>query len=145
VGVVAEQSTSLIGLVSLILPPICGGNSTVVLASEKLPLCAVTFGEVIHSSDVPAGVINILTGSPEEMAATLASHMDVNALITSNLETKLSNKLSLLSVDNLKRKFDYEENWVEKDKQALHYISDLQEIKTTWHPIENVGGASSSY
>ncbi len=145
VGVVAEQSTSLIGLVSLILPAICGGNSTVVLASEKLPLCAVTFGEVVHSSDVPAGVINILTGSPEEMAATLASHMDVNALITSNLESQLSNKLSLLSVDNLKRKFDYEVNWVEKDKQALHYISDLQEIKTTWHPIENVGGASSSY
>ena len=145
VGIVAEQSTSLIGLVSLILPAICGGNATVVLASEKLPLCAVTFSEVIHSSDVPAGVINILTGSPEEMAVTLASHMDVNALITSNLETKLSNKLSLLSVDNLKRKFDYEVNWVEKDKQALHYISDLQEIKTTWHPIENVGGASSSY
>jgi len=145
VGVVAEQNTSLIGLVSLILPAICGGNSTVVLASEKLPLCAVTLSEVIHSSDVPAGVINILTGSPEEMAVTLASHMDVNALITSNLETKLSNKLALLSVDNLKRKFDYEVNWVEKDKQALHYISDLQEIKTTWHPIENVGGASSSY
>ena len=145
VGVVAEQSTSLIGLVSLILPAICGGNSTVVLASEKLPLCAVTFGEVIHSSDVPAGVINILTGSTDEMAPILASHMDVNALITSNLETKLSNKLALLSVDNLKRKFDYEENWVEKEKQALHYISDLQEIKTTWHPIENVGGASSSY
>jgi len=145
VGVVAEQSTSLIGLVSLILPAICGGNSTVVLASEKLPLCAVTFSEVIHSSDVPAGVINILTGSPEEMAVILASHMDVNALITSNLESQLSNKLSLLSVDNLKLKFDYEVNWVEKDKQALHYISDLQEIKTTWHPIENVGGASSSY
>jgi len=145
VGIVAEQSTSLIGLVSLILPAICGGNSTVVLASEKLPLCAVTFGEVINSSDVPAGVINILTRSTDEMAPILASHMDVNALITSNLETKLSNKLALLSVDNLKRKFDYEENWVEKDKQALHYISDLQEIKTTWHPIENVGGASSSY
>ena len=145
VGIVAEQSTSLIGLVSLILPAICGGNSTVVLASEKLPLCAVTFGEVIHSSDVPAGVINILTGSTDEMAPILASHMDVNALITSNLETKLSNKLALLSVDNLKRKFDYEVNWDEKEKQALHYISDLQEIKTTWHPIENVGGASSSY
>ena len=145
VGVVAEQSTSLIGLVSLILPAICGGNSTVVLASEKLPMCAVTFSEVIHSSDVPAGVINILTGSSDEIAPILASHMDVNALITSNLEIKLSNKLALLSVDNLKRKFDYEENWVEKDKQALHYISDLQEIKTTWHPIENVGGASSSY
>jgi len=145
VGVVAEQSTSLIGLVSLILPAICGGNSTVVLASEKLPLCAVTFSEVVHSSDVPAGVINILTGSPEEMAVTLASHMDVNALITSNLESQLSNKLSLLSVDNLKRKFDYTENLAGKEAQGLHYISDLQEIKTTWHPIENVGGATSSY
>ena len=145
VGVVAEPSTSLIGLVSLILPAICGGNSTVVLASEKLPLCAVTFSEVIQSSDVPAGVINILTGSSDEIAPILASHMDVNALITSNLEIKLSNNLSLLSVDNLKRKFDYEENWNQQDKQALHYISDLQEIKTTWHPIENVGGASSSY
>ena len=145
VGVIAEQSTSLIGLVSLILPAICGGNSTVVLASEKLPLCAVTFSEVIHSSDVPAGVINILTGSTDEMAPILASHMDVNALITSNLESKLSNKLSLLSVDNLKRKFDYTENWASQEAQGLHYISDLQEIKTTWHPIENVGGASSSY
>ena len=145
VGVVAEQSTSLIGLVSLILPAICGGNSTVVLASEKLPLCAVTFSEVIHSSDVPAGVINILTGSSDEMAPILASHMDVNAIITSNLESQLSNKLSLLSVDNLKRKFDYTENWEDQEAQGLHYISDLQEIKTTWHPIENVGGASSSY
>ena len=145
VGVVAEQSNSLIGLVSLILPAICGGNSTIVLASEKLPLCAVTFSEVVHSSDVPAGVINILTGSTDEMAPILASHMDVNALITSNLESKLSNKLSLLSVDNLKRKFDYTENWASQEAQGLHYISDLQEIKTTWHPIENVGGASSSY
>ena len=145
VGIVAEQNTSLIGLVSLILPAICGGNSTVILASEKFPLCAITFSEVVHSSDVPAGVINILTGSPEEMAVTLASHMDVNALITSNLDAKLSTALSLLSVENLKRKFDYEENWNQQEKQALHYISDLQEIKTTWHPIENVGGANSSY
>ena len=145
VGIVAEQNTSLIGLISLILPAICGGNSTVVLASEKLPLCAVTFGEVVHSSDVPSGVINILTGSPEEMAVTLASHMDVNAIIISNLETELSNKLSLLSVDNLKRKFYYTENWTDQKAQGLHYISDLQEIKTTWHPIENVGGANSSY
>jgi hypothetical protein len=79
------------------------------------------------------------------MAVTLASHMDVNALITSNLESQLSNKLSLLSVDNLKRKFDYTENWSGQEAQELHYISDLQEIKTTWHPIENVGGATSSY
>lgn len=145
VGIVAEQNTSLIGLISLVLPAICGGNSSVVLASEKLPLCSVTFAEVLHSSDVPAGLINILTGSTVEMAPTLASHMDVNALVSSNLDEKMNRELALFTVQNLKRKFDYSENWMKIESQALHYISDLQEIKTTWHPIENVGGALSSY
>jgi acyl-CoA reductase-like NAD-dependent aldehyde dehydrogenase len=145
VGIVAEQNTSLIGLISLVLPAICGGNSVVVLASEKLPLCSVTFAEVIHSSDVPAGLINILTGSSIEMTPTLASHMDVNALLISNLDEKMSKELAILTVQNLKRKFDYSENWINRESQALHYISDLQEIKTTWHPIENIGGTSSSY
>lgn len=145
VGIVAEQNTSLIGLISLVLPAICGGNSIVVLASEKLPLCSVTFAEVLHSSDVPAGLINILTGSTVEMAPTLASHMDVNALVSSNLDEKMNRELALFTVQNLKRKFDYSENWMKIESQALHYISDLQEIKTTWHPIENVGGALSSY
>ena len=145
VGIVAEQNTSLIGLISLVLPAICGGNSSVVLASEKLPLCSVTFAEVLHSSDVPAGLINILTGSTVEMAPTLASHMDVNALVSSNLDEKMNRELALFTVQNLKRKFDYSENWMKIESQALHYISDLQEIKTTWHPIENVGGVSSSY
>ena len=145
VGIVAEQNTSLIGLISLVLPTICGGNSSVVLASEKLPLCSVTFAEVLHSSDVPAGLINILTGSTVEMAPTLASHMDVNALVSSNLDEKMNRELALFTVQNLKRKFDYSENWMKIESQALHYISDLQEIKTTWHPIENLGGTSSSY
>ncbi len=145
VGIVAEQNTSLIGLISLVLPAICGGNSSVVLASEKLPLCSVTFAEVLHSSDVPAGLINILTGSTVEMAPILASHMDVNALVSSNLDEKMNRELALFTVQNLKRKFDYSENWMKIESQALHYISDLQEIKTTWHPIENVGGALSSY
>ena len=145
VGIVAEQNTSLIGLISLVLPAICGGNSSVVLASEKLPLCSVTFAEVLHSSDVPAGLINILTGSTIEMAPTLASHMDVNAFVSSNLDEKMNRELALFTVQNLKRKFDYSENWMKIESQALHYISDLQEIKTTWHPIENLGGTSSSY
>ncbi len=145
VGIVAEQNTSLIGLISLVLPAICGGNSSVVLASEKLPLCSVTFAEVLHSSDVPAGLINILTGSTVEMTPTLASHMDVNALVSSNLDEKMNRELALFTVQNLKRKFDYSENWMKIESQALHYISDLQEIKTTWHPIENLGGTSSSY
>lgn len=145
VGIIAEQSTSLLGLVSMVLPAICGGNTVVVLASENLPLCAVTFAEVLNSSDLPGGVVNILTGSPIEMAPTLASHKDVNALLVSHLEDNFKKELSILAVDNLKRKFDYSPDWNSEESQALHYIADLQEIKTTWHPIENVGGATSSY
>ncbi|MFM7668735.1 MAG: aldehyde dehydrogenase family protein [Bacteroidota bacterium] len=145
VGIIAEQRTSLIGLVSMLLPAICGGNTAVVLASKNLPLCAVTFAEVLNSSDVPGGVVNILTGSIDEMAPTLASHMDVNALIVSHLEDTLKKNLSILSVDNLKRKYEFTADWNKSDAQGLHYISDLQEIKTTWHPIENIGGATSSY
>jgi acyl-CoA reductase-like NAD-dependent aldehyde dehydrogenase len=145
VGIIAEQRTSLIGLVSMLLPAICGGNTAVILASENLPLCAVTFAEVLNSSDVPGGVVNILTGSIDEMAPTLASHMDVNALIISHLEDSLKKNLSILAVDNLKRKYEFTADWNKSDAQGLHYISDLQEIKTTWHPIENIGGASSSY
>lgn len=145
VGIIAEQRTSLIGLVSMLLPAICGGNTAVILASENLPLCAVTFAEVLNSSDVPGGVVNILTGSIDEMAPTLASHMDVNALIISHLEDSLKKNLSILAVDNLKRKYEFTADWNKSDAQGLHYISDLQEIKTTWHPIENIGGATSSY
>ena len=145
VGIIAEQNTSLIGLVSLLMPAICGGNTAVVLASENLPLCSVTFAEVLNSSDVPGGVVNILTGSVSEMAPTLASHMDVNALIVSHLEDTLKKNLSVASVDNLKRKYEFTADWNKAVSQGLHYIADLQEIKTTWHPIENIGGATSSY
>lgn len=145
VGIISEQTSSLIGLVSMLMPAICGGNTAVVLASEKLPLCAVTFAEVLNSSDVPGGVVNILTGSTSEMAPTLASHMDVNALITSQLDDSLKTNLSVAAVDNLKRNYEFTADWSKPESQGLHYISDLQEIKTTWHPIENIGGATSSY
>jgi len=145
VGIISEQTSSLIGLVSMLMPAICGGNTAVVLASEKLPLCAVTFAEVLNSSDVRGGVVNILTGSTSEMAPTLASHMDVNALITSQLDDSLKKNLSVAAVDNLKRNYEFTADWSKPESQGLHYISDLQEIKTTWHPIENIGGATSSY
>lgn len=145
VGIIAEQTSSLIGLVSMLMPALCGGNTAVVLSSEKLPLCSVTFAEVLNSSDVPGGVVNILTGSISEMAPTLASHMDVNALITAQLDDSLKKNLSVAAVDNLKRNYEFTADWNKSDAQGLHYISDLQEIKTTWHPIENIGGATSSY
>lgn len=145
VGIIAPENSSLIGLVSLVLPVICGGNTVVVLASEKLPLCAVTFAEVLHSSDVPGGVINILTGSTDEMAPTLSTHMDVNALVYGGSDPLKLKEIQENAVLNVKRVFAYSTDWKKADAQGLHYISDVQEIKTIWHPIENVGGATSNY
>jgi acyl-CoA reductase-like NAD-dependent aldehyde dehydrogenase len=145
VGLIAPSDTSLIGLVSLLMPLICGGNTVVVLASEKLPLCAITFSEVLHSSDVPGGVVNILTGSTAELQPTLSSHMDVNAVVVGGNTSELLKAIQEDAALNVKRVFQYDQNWMDEAQQGLHYISDTQEIKTTWHPIEHVGGATSSY
>ncbi|MFM2039211.1 MAG: hypothetical protein RL432_2150 [Bacteroidota bacterium] len=140
IGIIAPQENSLIGLISLMIPAICGGNTVVVVASESYPLCAVTLAEVLHSSDVPGGVVNILTGKVTELAPALAAHMDVNALISSDLG-ELQKPLALSCVENLKRHFTY----INSDQQGLNFVTDLQEVKTTWHPIESIGGATSSY
>jgi acyl-CoA reductase-like NAD-dependent aldehyde dehydrogenase len=140
IGIIAPQENSLLGLISLVIPAICGGNTVVVAASESRPLCAVTFAEVLHSSDVPGGVVNILTGKVAELAPALAAHMDINALISSGLG-ELQKPLALACVENLKRNFSY----VNSEQQGLNFITDLQEVKTTWHPIESIGGATSSY
>jgi len=145
VGIVADQSTSLIGLVSQVAPAIAGGNTCVCIASENLPLCAITFAEVLNSSDVPGGVVNILTGKMSELLKPLATHMDVNAVIYAGSDISVTTEVQNFAVDNLKRVRSYDQNWLEKDAQGLHYITDLMEVKTTWHPIENIGGASSSY
>lgn len=145
VGLIADQKSPFLGLISALAPVIAGGNTAVVLASVDYPLCAVTFSEVIHASDVPGGVVNVLTGSLKETASTLASHMDVNAFVTSNLEKELNIPLQLSAVTNLKRFYEYSEDWNNSTAQGLHFINDFQEIKTTWHPIEQIGGATSSY
>ena len=140
IGIIAPQQTSLIGLVKVIAPIICGGNTVIVEASETLPLCAVTFAEVIHSSDVPGGVVNILTGKVAELAPALAAHMDVNALVSESIG-ELNKPLALACVENLKRHITYSNS----TDQGLQRITDLQEVKTTWHPIESIGGATSTY
>ena len=144
IGVLAPQATSLIGLVSLLIPAICSGNTAVLIASENLPLCAITFAEVLNSSDVPGGVVNILTGKLDELAPGLAAHMDVNAIISESLGS-MEIGIAQAAVENLKRKFTYEANWMSEESQSIYYISDCLELKTTWHPIENIGGSSSSY
>ena len=145
VGILAEQHTGLIGLVSQLMPVIAGGNSAVLIASEQLPLCAITFAEVLETSDVPAGVVNILTGSAEEMLPTLAEHMDVNAIFLSNVDKEIEKSTQLSAIDNLKRVIVKNDDWTKENAQGISYISSFQEIKTTWHPIEQIGGATSSY
>lgn len=140
IGIIASQETSLIGVVKFIASAICGGNTAVVVASEELPLCAVTLAEVIHSSDVPGGVVNILTGKLSELAPALASHMDINALVKESLG-ELDKPIAMACIENLKRNITYQPG----TEQGLQNITDLQEVKTTWHPIEHIGGASSSY
>lgn len=145
IGVFAPQESSLIGLVSSIMPIIAGGNSCVVLASEKLPLCSITFAEVLNSSDVPGGVINILTGTVKELEETFSTHMDINAIWFGGNDRDTLQSIRKNAALNVKRVFMYEKDWMKTDSQDLYLISDLQEVKTTWHPIENIGGATSSY
>ena len=144
IGILADEKSSLLGFVSQIAPVIAGGNSCVVIASEKMPLCAVTFSEVLNSSDVPGGVVNILTGYKDELISPLAEHMDVNGISFAGINELTIKEIQLKSVDNLKRVRVYTQDW-NKDGQSLGMIEDFQELKTTWHPIENIGGASSTY
>jgi delta 1-pyrroline-5-carboxylate dehydrogenase len=129
----------------LVAPVRAGGNTCVVLASEDLPLCAVTFAEVLNSSDVPGGVVNILTGTPAELIKPLTTHMDVNAMVYSGASKGIEKELKESAALNLKRISTYNKDWMKSDSQDLYMIADCQEVKTTWHPIENIGGASSSY
>jgi acyl-CoA reductase-like NAD-dependent aldehyde dehydrogenase len=146
VAAIAPQNSSLIGLVSIIAPIIAGGNTCVVLASASKPLCAVTFGEVLNSSDVPGGVVNILTGKPAELLPYLADHMDINASIYCETDAAAQQLLKEKAALNIKRVFIYDTiNWMKEEAQSPYFITDLQEIKTTWHPIENIGGGKAGY
>jgi acyl-CoA reductase-like NAD-dependent aldehyde dehydrogenase len=145
VGILADQDTSLLGLVSQLMPVIAGGNTVVLIASEALPLCSISFAEVLETSDLPAGVVNILTGSATELVPTLAEHMDVNAIFLSNAAAEMVKSTQLSSIDNLKRVLVLDCDWRQESAQGIQYIASFQEIKTTWHPIEQIGGATSSY
>jgi len=146
VSVIAPQDNALIGLVSVIAPVIAGGNSCVVLASETKPLCAVTFAEVLNSSDLPPGVVNIMTGKVVELASWFTTHMDVNATICCEKDSELKKEIQEKSALNLKRVHFYDNiKWTTENGQSPYFILDSQEIKTTWHPIENIAGSGGSY
>jgi acyl-CoA reductase-like NAD-dependent aldehyde dehydrogenase len=133
VSILAPNESGLLGLVSNIAPVIVGGNCCVVLASEQMPLCAVSFAEVLHAADVPAGVVNILTGFREELTEHFASHMDVNAVVVCDGDTAA---IQVLAADNIKRVIDRAgTDWGVGTSQNPYLIRQTQETKTTWHPI----------
>lgn len=130
VGIVAPAEPALLGLVSRLAPALAGGNVVVALASQQHPLAAVELAECIATADVPAGVVNILTGDPAETAPWLASHMDVNALDVSGADATLGAELERAAADNVKRVVRGP-----ADGQRLADVEQLLELKTVWHPI----------
>jgi acyl-CoA reductase-like NAD-dependent aldehyde dehydrogenase len=136
VGVIAPQEQSLFGLVSRLAPAIVSGNTAVVLASERAPLPAVSLGEVLATSDVPGGAVNILTGFTEELVPWLAGHMDVNAIDTTGVPEELRKEIEELSAENVKRVHRAPDADPFSDEaQSPYEITALVEFKTVWHPM----------
>ena len=136
VTVIAPEKDPLLGLVANLAPAIAGGNTVVMLASESEPTAAVSFAEVLHSSDVPGGVVNLLTGQCTELLEHFASHMDVNAIIYCGNDKDEVKTLQTLACDNIKRVIlRRQARWDNEDSRNPYLIADTQEIKTTWHPI----------
>lgn len=145
VSVIAPEKSALLGLVSVIAPIIAGGNTCVVLASETLPLSAITFSEVLATSDLPGGVVNIITGTSAELHSHFSSHMDVNAIIYCRNNKEEIRVIGENASLNVKRNFIWDKDWTKDENQNPYLILDLQEIKTTWHPIENIGVGGAKY
>ena len=128
VGIVAPEEPALAGLVSRLAPVLVGGNATVVIASERRPLAAVTLAEVLATSDVPAGAVNVLTGRKTELCPVLAAHMDVNALDLAGVDGDRT-ELERLAAENVKRVVRNGEG------QSPWHAAAFLEMKTVWHPI----------
>jgi len=133
VAVIAPEAASLLGFVSVVAPAIVTGNTVVALASERGPLPAVTLSEVLATSDVPGGVVNVLTGRTAEVAPWLASHMDVNAIDLAAAPADLADDLAVAAAENLKRVFrTAEADWT--STPSLDRMLTYLETKTVWHP-----------
>jgi acyl-CoA reductase-like NAD-dependent aldehyde dehydrogenase len=133
VAVIAPARSSLLGLVSVLAPVIATGNTAVVVASEAFPLPSITLAEVLATSDVPAGVVNVLTGFVAELAPVLAGHMDVNAIDLTGVAAAGRGELERLAAGNIKRLFAADEDWAAPPgpRRMLAFT----ETKTVWHPV----------
>ncbi len=137
VSIIAPEEQSLLGLVSQIAAAIVGGNTVIVLASENKPLTSISFAEVLNTSDVPGGVVNILTGKRKELIEHMASHMDVNTIIYCGKAQNDMQIINELASNNVKRTVFYKKtDWSTDNSQSPYFIEKLQEVKTTWHPTK---------
>ncbi|CAL9513078.1 aldehyde dehydrogenase family protein [Streptomyces sp. enrichment culture] len=148
VAVVAPQESSLLGLVSVLAPVIATGNTAVVVASENAPLPALTLAEVLATSDVPGGVVNILSGRTAEIATPLAAHQDVNAIDLTGAGADLARDLEVAAADNLKRVLrpqavDGGADWTADPGTGR--LTAFLETKTVWHPTGSLGVSGSAY
>ncbi|MFE9464621.1 aldehyde dehydrogenase family protein [Streptomyces virginiae] len=145
VTVVAPQDSSFLGLVCVIAPVIATGNTAVVIASEKSPLPALSLGEVLATSDLPGGVVNILSGKADEMGPHLASHQDVNAIDLAGAGPALAKELEIAAADNLKRILRPQpvDDW--SADPGTSRMTAFLETKTVWHPTGSLGAGGSSY
>jgi acyl-CoA reductase-like NAD-dependent aldehyde dehydrogenase len=132
VAILAPAAPSLLGLVSVLAPVIATGNTAVLVASQDHPLPAITLAEVLATSDVPGGVVNILTGDQAELAPVLAGHMDVDAIDLTGAGPDRAAELERLAAGNLKRAFRVDEDW--SADPGTRRLLLLLEIKTVWHP-----------
>ena len=136
VAAIAPQSSSLLGLASVLAPIVVSGNTVVIVASEARPLPAITLGEVLATSDLPGGVINVLTGHTDELAPILAGHLDVNALDLSGLAGRDTTELQTLAAENVKRVVpvpEREPDWTRTPSGPRRIVA-FCETKTVWHP-----------
>ena len=135
IAIIAPENPSLLGLISVVAPAIVSGNTVIVLASTTKPLTSISFAEVLNSSDVPAGVVNILTGQKEELLSHMASHMDVNTIVYCGKENDDIRTISKLASNNVKRTVFYKKkDWANERCQSPYFIEKTLEVKTTWHP-----------
>jgi acyl-CoA reductase-like NAD-dependent aldehyde dehydrogenase len=138
VVVVCPDESPLLALVSLVAPVILTGNTAVVLASTESPLPALTFSEIIATSDLPGGVVNMLAGERLELAPHFASHMDVNAIVDGSGDEETGRALQRGGALNVKRYFRRDlssTDWARADAENPYWILDTVEMKTAWHPI----------
>jgi len=132
VAIIAPAQSSLLGLVSVVAPAIVTGNTVVVVASEGRPLPAISLAEVLATSDLPAGVVNVLTGHAADLAPVLAGHMDVNAIDLTGIDAALRAPLEQLAAANVKRVWHGNEDWAAEP--GTRRLMSFLEIKTVWHP-----------